>query len=378
MTAAKPSSIAKSTKGTKKRDKYEYEPFKTRKPKRDLSQEMAEERKLRLEKQRKLSAARRQNETEQQRRRRLTADRIRAKLRRMEWNDDNREIREKLFEELYSLPGYRYRGWKNETIEQYRERIDKDLECKIKNKTKKTKEQLEPDLEIAMKMVESMKVWEEYGRELNCIVSCMPKSNKEEDDVFRMHFSVDSPHKMDTKALNRELQITKGMLFSIDRALATFEKKHSLAPLGRCRPKWMVTPPGKGDATEQEVFVKVITRRPGCHCWNFEYGSNARTVFEWQPSTGNRSGEWVPSPKKESNYMVKGKNAYGDLEWIDVKGKDYHFNETGYRMRFVSWIKRPPPGFGDSFVCDPLLSGPSSLTVTHTKRIRKRYEIDSS
>jgi hypothetical protein len=57
----------------------------------------------------------------------------------------------------------------------------------------------------------------------------------------------------------------------------------------------------------------------------------------------------VPSPKKESNYMVKGKNAYGDLEWIDVKGKDYQFNETGYRMMFVSWIsKRPPPGFGDS------------------------------
>jgi hypothetical protein len=95
----------------------------------------------------------------------------------------------------------------------------------------------------------------------------MPKSNKEDDDAFWMRFSVDSPHKRDIKALNRELQITKGMLFSIDRALATFETKHSLAPLGRCRPKWMVTPPGKGDATEQEVFVKVITWRPGCH-WN--------------------------------------------------------------------------------------------------------------
>lgn len=321
-----------------------------RKPKIGLlNHETPEKRMERLEKQRKRSAARRQNESEEQRRRRLAANRIRGKLRRMEWNNDNREEREKLFEQLCSLPGYRYRGWKNETRKETEVRLEKDLDRWIKNKVKK---QLDSDLAIAKKMVTAMKSWEDYEKELIDLLFTIPYK-KGQNKTYH-------------ECLKRDLTKARGMLFSIDTALATFEKKHSLTPLGRVRPKWMITPPAKDEPSKQSIRVISIElkMRPRKR-WIFKAICGELTVFKWHPATDKMAGEWKPSGMK---------NTFSCTHYIDACGNDYEFTEMGFRLDVLDMPdNQSPPPFGDSFRwgCDKLCSGPSSEVLDYNRKVRE-------
>lgn len=283
-----------------------------------VRKETPEKKKQRLSRERQRSAVRRQNETTKKRHRRLEAHRIRGKLRRTQWYTDNWEERKKLLDELYALPGYEDRGWKEETSHEWNRRLDKEIQRRKKRSImQQLQEQLDPDLAVAQEMVSALSDWETYEETLTQILALYSS--------YSGGNSLKEGCNFNRKTFTGSFRKAQGIQFNIDFALSCFEKKHSLVPMKRHRPKWMVTPPGLHDSHEKTVCVRTMYYWYGLlkgkgRGWRI--GSCREIVFEWD----HGKEEWIPSPAQQ-----------------------YVFAENGFYISEppeYPWIK--PPKFGDA------------------------------
>lgn len=327
--------------------------------------ETPEKREQRLAKQQKLTATRRKNETTEQRHRRLVADRIRAKLRRMDWHKGNLEERKKLKDTLYALKGYTDKGWKKETDEEWKRRIGKERQ---RRKKKKVAQQLDCNLITACKMVSAMREWEAYEQEL-ARFHCRLKESMTSAEFTLLSRGLRLARTYQEHHFLKKWQEAQGMLFSIDTALSVFERKHALVPMKRRRPKWMITPPVLNDSTVKEIRVMVLAlhMRPKgwwCKC-------QEETEFQWSADANSGAGEWLPIPGRNYDFV---QNEAGEM--VQEYGRDYEFTETGYRFERVylpfGHKHKAPPQFGEKISGDPLCSAPQTWQIQELKKQEKR------
>jgi hypothetical protein len=152
-------------------------------------------------------------------------------------------------------------------------------------------------------MVDAMSEWERHEEEVVLLLSLRKAFDG------NVHGGVPSTamKRQDIRTLERYLRETRGILFSIDFALSSFEKKHALVPYKRKRPSWMLSPPSDSEEHQMLVAVPELYYRYGYNS-GWKYGT-ARfhtdipsLLFRWH--YGKK--EWIPDPAKKCVFDPNG------------------------------------------------------------------------